>query len=195
MPPTEPATKAFATFSPYNGWCDLIFSSLTLRLGEANALTVRQQKFLHCMQFCAISPRDLKRVGLSTAGIEHGALLFMSYYNGSRDAYFEGFAKGMWSHMNDVWRFCKRWRMLVSPTSAATAYKNFEEVSKFIEKYERPTASYFSAYPEGSSNVRAALVLRREVDELYALAVADEKGERFQRSFDLLIQRFWGNAA
>jgi len=194
VPPTERTTNAFATFSPYNSCLQRVLSKVTLLLGETNALTVRQQKFLHSMQFCPVSPRDLKRVGLSGRGLEHGALLFMSYYNGSRNAYFEGFAQALWANMNEVWRYCVEWKLL-APPSTATARDNFERVQRFIEIHERTSDSFFNGYREESASVRAALVLRREIDELCTLAIEDlPSGERFEQGFERLTQRLWGNA-
>jgi hypothetical protein len=194
VPNTERTTNAFATFSPYKSRLDRVLSKLTLLLGETNALTVRQQKFLHSMQFCPVSPKDLKRVGLSSQGLEHGALLFMSYYNRSRDAYFEGFAQGLWANMNEVWRYCAEWKVL-DPPSAATTRANVEKVQHFIDIHERTSDSFFNGYREESASVRAALVLRREVDNLRTLAIEDlPSDEQFKQAFERLTQRLWGNA-
>ncbi|RYZ09189.1 MAG: hypothetical protein EOO73_05370 [Myxococcales bacterium] len=165
-------TTAFSTFSPYLSFRDRVLSKLTLMLGETNTTAIRQRQFLHLAQFCPVSPDELKRAGLHGAGAKHGALLFMSYYNGSRGAYFDGFARYLWEQMNEVWRYCVAWE-LMEPPAGAVVTQNLAKVGAFIEKHERQSASFFNAYQEKSSSVLAVLLLRRAIDELRAASLDD----------------------
>lgn len=163
-------TTAFSTFSPYRSGRDRVLSKLTLLLGEVNTAAIRQRQFLHLAQFCPVSPEELRRAGLHGEGAKHGALLFMSYYNGSRGAYFDGFARYLWEQMNEVWRYCMGWK-LMEPPNGPVVTENLSKVDGFIQMHERQSASFFNAYPEKSSNVLAVLLLRRAIDELRAVAL------------------------
>lgn len=196
MSNTKGSTTAFATFSPYKSKASRFWSQVTLRLGDINTAAMRKEKFLHTAQFCPVTPKQLRRAGLASKGLEQGGLLFMSYFNGTADDYFRGFAKDLWKQMDDVWCWCTGWTTTEPPVGRA-ADTNFKNIGVFIQKYERRSASYFNAYPDGSASVRAALVLRREIDELQALAV-DQPGvsdSQFAEAFARMSQRLWGNGA
>jgi hypothetical protein len=176
-------TTAFATFSPYRSRFARVASKLTLLLGETNTAAIRQRQFLHSALFCPVSPAELQRAGVQGEGAKHGALLFMSYYNGSRGVYFDGFARYLWEQMNEVWRYCVGWEIL-EPPNGDVVTENLQKLDAFIRMHERQSASFFNAYPEKSANVRAVVLLRRAIDELRALALDESVSDaRFYDQF------------
>lgn len=179
---TKGSTTAFATFSPYKTGTDGFWSAVTLLLGETHTPGARQPKFLHSAQFCPVSAKQLKRAGISGSRLKHGGLLFMSSFNGSAEDYFRGFSEQLFMVMDEVWSWCVDWE-------GAKILKN---LNRFIRRYDRRSGSFFNAYPATSEGVRAALVMRRELDELHALAVSGDD-EAFATAFMQLSQRLWGN--
>lgn len=187
MENTKGQTTAFATFSPYKSFLapywGVVRSHISLLGAWTQTTSARHLKFLHTAHFSVVSPRKLRRAGLRGEGIRRGALLFMSAYNGDADVYFRGFSDNVASTLNTVWGGCVDW---------ADA-SNYPHLDYHIKRYQRPTLAFFNAYPDSCSRMRHSLVLRRQLDKLYAQALSNDSAEEFKASFDKIAQCHWGN--
>lgn len=178
------SATAFCTFSPYKSRVHGLLSSLTLRLGFGATDGARERRFLHTAHFSPVTARMLRRAGISSKGLENGALLFISCFNGDAEKYFRGFSEQLATIMNNVWSYCVDWQ---------DAGK-FENLDAFITFYRRRSASFFNAYPDDCSRVRASVRLQRQLDRLRALALSTEVSDaEFATAFQRVAQIQWGN--
>jgi len=180
-------TNAFITFSPFKSPLARFVSAGVLLMARTKTAEARKPEFLHTARFCRVSPAHLARAGLSGDNLRAGALLFVSSFNGDPESYFRGFSEKLAPVMNDVWRYCVGW----------AGAEKFEHLTSFIEAYRRRSQSYFNAYPTSSKLVRTSLVLRRQLDQLHALAHSSDKSENGDRAFAAALahtsQLLWGN--
>jgi hypothetical protein len=178
-------TTAFGTFSPYKslGLKGLVWSYISLLAAWTQTTRARYLKFLHTAHFSVVTPCKLKRAGLKGEGIRRGALLFMSAYNGDADVYFRGFSDNVADVLDTVWGGCVDWR-------GASPYADLDY---HIKRYQRPSLAFFNAYPDTCSRIRHSLVLRRQLDKLYAQALSNDSPDAFKASFDRIAQIHWGN--
>lgn len=183
MENTKGPTTAFATFSPYKSYRDLVGSFCSLGLAWTKTAGARELRFLHTAHFSVIPPWKLRRAGIRGDATRAGALLFVSAYNGDPEKYFRGFSDNLAKVLDTVWRWCVDWK-------GAHPYSNLRY---HIERYERPSPAFFNAYPDTGSRVRASLVLRRQLDKLYAQAISRDGDAAFKASFDRISQNHWGN--
>jgi hypothetical protein len=126
----------------------------------------------------------LKRAGLASDRLRHGGFLFITAYNGDPETYFRGFSDQLSAAMDALWGCCVDWK------GAAP----FPHLDAFIRTFSRRSNFFFSAYPDTSTRIRASLVLRREIDNLRAVAFADVSDDEFKAAFDRVAQLHWGNA-
>ena len=175
------ATAAFCTFSPFkSGWARR-WHWVVQKAAPRATQQVRLRRFLHYAYFVALSPRDLARANIpAKAALRPGALLFLSAYNGTAEVYFRGFSEKLPDQMNDLWGGCTDWEN-------AGKYENLD---RFITTYRRPVGFHFNAYPDKSVNVRAALKLRLQLDELLAATHGDAR--EFSRRYRRAAQSIWG---
>jgi hypothetical protein len=181
---TKGATTAFATFSAYRKASNRYRSLLALALAPLRTADARKPAFLHTAQFVRLSPRQLRRAGLSGPGLEPGALLFISAFNGDAETYFRGFSDDLYKVMDQVWRDCVEWQNA----------KPYPLLAAFIEAFRRRSNSFFCAYPAASKRIRSSLRLRRQLDKLCALALSGASDEAFKAAFERAAQLHWGNA-
>jgi hypothetical protein len=178
-------TAAFATFSPFKSHLHRHWERVVFALSPLAAAEVRKRKFLHYAYFIGLSPRRLRRAGVPKAELRHGALLFLSAFNGDAEAYFRGFSEKLSLQMNDLWGGNLDWK-------DASRYENLDA---FIARYRRPVALYSCRYRDRSTRVRGALRLRAGVDQLLALARSPGGDESsFRQAYERLAQTVWGNA-
>lgn len=179
-------TAAFASFSYFKGYSSRAFERLVLIGAALQTKKVRPMKFLHTAHFCRITPTHLKRAGLRPDGdLRHGALLFLSTYNGDGDVYFRAFSDQVAGAMNWVWGRCRGWQR-ASP---------YPFLRSFIRTDHRDTQMFHSGYPDTVRRIRSSLRLCRELDELHAVALApDVDDATFEREFRQLAMRHWVNS-
>lgn len=163
-------TTAFCTFTPFRSRCARFVHWAVLKLSPVETDAIRLLQFLHYMCFASVSPRALKRAQLEWRGAA-GAMLFMSAYNGKTETYFRGFNQNLAAQMDQLWGGCVDWK----------GASVFEYLSEFIEHYRRPAAFHFNAYPDTSTNLRAALQLRAALDEL--VDAAHDQPQRFVEQY------------
>jgi len=185
---TKAQTTAFITFSPFKPWWHRHYSALVLLGARTRTAAARKPAFLHTARFARVSPKQLARAGLSGDNLRHGALLFLSSFNGDPESYFRGFSEPLAPVMNQVWTHCVDWQ----------GAQPFVNLIAFIDAYRRRSQSYFNAYPTGSKRIRASLVLRRQLDKLHALAHSADRSEegdrKFAEAFEHASQLLWGNS-
>jgi hypothetical protein len=176
------STTAFCTFSPFKSLRARLWEWVVLKGSPVNNEPVRARNFLHYAYFARVLPSHLERAGIAPRGkLRFGALLFISAYNGSAEAYFRGFSEHLHEQMNSLWEGCTDWE---------TA-KVYENLDRFITMYRRRSGFYFNAYEDRSSNLRSALALRAELDELIATAHGDPV--EFLEGYRRAAQVAWGN--
>jgi hypothetical protein len=175
------ATTAFSTFAPLKSWGAHLWLWAAMKGAPGHTEQIRALAFLHCMSFLSIRPRHLRRAQLPDRGpLRWGALLFISAYNGAQDAYFHGFSEKLHRQMHELWRGCVDWR----------GADDYDALEQFITQYRRSVNFYFNAYPDTSANLRTALRLRAELDELIALAPREP--QRFLEGYRRAAQVAWG---
>lgn len=178
-------TAAFATFSPFKSHLHRHWERVVFALSPLAAAEVRKRKFLHYAYFASVGPRRLERAGVPKGTLRHGALLFLSAFNGDAEAYFRGFSEKLSPQMNDLWSGTVGWKDA----------KVYENLDAFIARYRRRVAFYSCRYPDRSSRVRGALRLRAGVDELLAVGRSSTSSDlTFRRAYEAVAQRLWGNA-
>jgi hypothetical protein len=176
-------TAAFATFSPFKKWWGRLWERVVYRGAPSANKAVREREFLHYAYFANVSPSELARANLPVTGsLKHGALLFISAYNGDPEIYFRGFSDKLYYNMNKLWEGCVDWKDA----------QNYKDLDAFIRSYHRPAEAFFNAYGESAKGIRRALHLRTELDELIARARV-ETDVQFAESFREFAQRIWGN--
>ena len=180
-------TAAFANFSYFKSFWSRTLERVVLMGAGRHTATVREMAFLHTAHFCRILPKHLRRAGLRPDGdLEHGALLFLSTYNGDGDEYFRAFSRDVPDAMHDVWNRCLGWQQ-------ATPYPLLRA---FIRTHRRDTQMFHNAYPDTVKRIRSSLRLRRALDDLCAKAVAtDVSDETFQDAFRRVALSHWGNGS
>jgi hypothetical protein len=178
-------TAAFATFSPFKKWWGRFWEVVVFNGAPSANKAVREREFLHYAFFANVSPRALRRAGIPTNGsLKHGALLFMSAYNGDPEIYFRGFSDKLYDKMNRLWESCEDWKDA----------QKYRDLDTFIRSYRRPVNTHFNRYGEGAKGIRRALSMRIGLDEL--IAIASETDERqFAEKFKEFTQKIWGNPA
>lgn len=176
-------TAAFATFSPFRGFRHRCLEWVALAFAPGNDPAARNARFLHTAHFSPVSPRQLRRAGISGHALKHGALLFISAYNGDAESYFRGFNDKLFEVMDEVWMRCVEWR----------GAKDYKDLNAFITKFCRRADAFFNAYPDESTRIRASLVLHRQVDRLCAIAQSNASDEEFKRALIAAAQIHWGN--
>jgi hypothetical protein len=181
---TKGPTTAFATFSPYKSYLDLVGSFCSLGLAWTQTAGARELRFLHTAHFSVIPPWKLRRAGIRGRATRAGALLFISAYNGDPEKYFRGFSDHLASVLDTVWRWCVDWK----------GAHPYSKLAWHIERYQRPSPAFFNAYADTSPRMRASLVLRRQLDKLYAQALSPDSDAAFQASFNRISQNHWGDA-
>lgn len=178
------AATAFCTFTPFKSWTASLWHRVVLEAAPVNTEKIRALRFLHHMCFAIVTPRALKRAQLpALRGLRWGAMLFISAYNGGAEPYFRGFSNNLADEMHELWRGCVDWK----------GAHDYDALEKFIESYGRGSNFYFNAYPDSSVNLRTALRLRAELDELIALA--HRAPAQFLDGYRRAAQVAWGNAA
>lgn len=178
------STAAFCTFSPFKSRLERWMEWAVFKGAPGATEAVRERRFLHYAYFVRISPRQLKRAQIAAhERLRAGALLFISAYNGSAELYFRGFSQKLSQPMNRLWEGCTGWK-------GAEIYENLD---RFIQTYRRRSQFHFNAYEETSSNVRGALRLRDELDELIATTYDDPSA--FLAGYRRAAQIAWGNQA
>jgi hypothetical protein len=181
---TKGFTTAFATFSPFKAAKNRYRSFFTLALAPLLTVEARKLAFLHTAQFIRLAPKHLRRAGLTGPSLKPGALLFISAFNGDAETYFRAFGQELDPVMNRVWRDCAEW----------TGAQPYPRLAAFIGSFRRRSSFFFNAYPAASKQLRASLILRRQLDKLHALALSDASDEQFKAAFDHTAQLQWGNA-
>jgi hypothetical protein len=176
-------TAAFATFSPFRSHWSRFEERVALFFAPTRDAAARKPEFLHTAHFSRVSPRQLRRAGLWSDNLRHGALLFISAYNGDPESYFRGFNKELYAVMDEVWSRCVEWE----------GAQDFNDLNTFIQKFCRRSNMFFNAYPDQSKRIRKSLVLRRQLDKLLALARSDASQAEFKHAFDRTAQLHWGN--
>jgi hypothetical protein len=179
----ERHTRAFATFSPFKSLRSRLLEWVALAFAPGNDTAARVPAFLHTAQICPVSPGQLARAGLASPRLKSGALLFMSTFNRDPETYFRGFNKELFPVMDAVWTHCEEWN----------GAREFSELIEFIDKFERRSQVFFSAYPSRAEAVRGSLELRRAIDELLNLAKSEHSDDEFRTAFARVAQRYWGN--
>jgi hypothetical protein len=176
-------TAAFATFSPFKKWWGRFWELVVFNGAPSANKAVREREFLHYAFFASVSPKELRRAGIPTNGpLKHGALLFMSAYNGDPEIYFRGFSDKLYYNMNKLWESCEDWKDA----------KKYKDLDAFIRSYRRPVSTHFNRYGESARGIRRALRMRIELDELIAMASESNEGE-FAEKFKEFTQKIWGN--
>ena len=175
-------TTAFCVFAPFKSWEDRLYSWFVMKGGPVATEEIRRRRFLHFMSFMRISPKSLKRAQLPHRGpLASGALVFISAFNGQAKVYVRGFSEHLGPQMDLLWRGCAGW------TGPAV-----RELDMFVDGYSRRADFHFNAYPDTSHNLRVALRLRAELDELVALALHEPS--RFLDGYRRAAQTVWGAA-
>ena len=177
-------TAAFATFSPFKRRSGRFWELLVFKGAPSANKAVREREFLHYAYFVNVAPGALERIGIEAKGeLEHGALLFISAYNGDPEIYFRGFSDKLYYNMNKLWEGCRDWKDA----------KRYKDLDSFIRGYRRPINAFFNGYGESAKGIRRALRLRVHLDELIAAAHARSEGAEFRKAFDRFVQVIWGN--
>jgi hypothetical protein len=178
-------TAAFATFSPFKSRFHRHWERVVFALAPLASAEVRKRKFLHYAYFVSLSPRRLRRAGVPKHELRHGALLFLSAFNGDAEAYFKGFSEKLSLQMNDLWGGNVDWK-------DAAVYAHLDA---FIARYRRRVDFYSCRYPDRSTRIRGALRLRQGLDQLLALARSPSTSDVAVRdAYEQLAQAVWGNA-
>lgn len=181
---TKGATAAFATFSPFKSFWDRIREHVVFTFASTANPAVRERDFLHYAYFANVTPKQLARAGIDPKGsLEHGALLFLSAYNGPAEIYFRGFSDKLHENMNSLWNGCIGWK-------TARDYRNLDA---FIRSYRRNTTAFFNNYAEASKGLRRALGFRIKLDQLIAAAHGATNASEFANAYDRFVQVIWGN--
>jgi hypothetical protein len=177
-------TAAFATFSPFKKWWGRFWEQVVFKCAPSANQAVREREFLHYAFFVNVTPRQLARAGISGArSLRHGALLFISAYNGDPEIYFRGFSDKLYYNMNKLWEGCEDWQDA----------KNYRNLELFIRSYRRPVNVFFNGYAESAKGIRRALRVRTQLDELIAAAHSPTDGPEFAKKFEHVVQVIWGN--
>ena len=177
-------TAAFATFSPFKKWWGRFWEVAVFNGAPSANKAVREREFLHYAFFANVSPKALRRAGISATGsLRNGALLFVSAYNGDPEIYFRGFRDKLNYNMNKLWEGCEDWKDA----------KKYKDLDAFIRSYRRPVDMFFNSYGESAKGIRRALRMRMHLDELIAAAHSQTNSAEFAKTFERFVQLIWGN--
>ena len=105
-------TAAFATFSPFKKWWGRFWELVVFKaFSECQQGSSRARVSSLCI-FCQRPPRVNWSVQEfpDQRSLEHGALLFVSAYNGDPEIYFRGFSDKLHYNMNKLWEGCDDWK-------------------------------------------------------------------------------------
>lgn len=151
--------QAFSTFSPFKSWLGRQVQRVVYVGAPDHELDIRERKFLHYAYWLTLTPAALKRAGLAKKDRpKHGALLFVSGFNGRADQYVNAFSEHLHSQMNVLWSQCEEWENA----------GELDKLNRFIARHRRRADLFFNAYGDDAPRVRAALLLRRRLDALAA---------------------------
>ncbi len=177
-------TSAFATFSPFRSFFHRLNELFVFTFAPTANKAVREREFLHYAYFTRVTPRALARAGIApNASLEHGALLFISAYNGDAEIYFRGFSDELHDKMDRLWEGCEDWKPA----------KDYRNLDRFIRSYRRDIDTFFEGYGDTATGVRRALRFRGTLDRLIAAACSDENSKAFADAYGYFVQRLWGN--
>jgi hypothetical protein len=179
-------TAAFATFSPFRSFKRRLDELVVFSFAPTNNKAVREREFLHYAYFSNVTPRALARAGIAPTGaLKHGALLFISAYNGDPEVYFRGFSDDLNDKMDRLWEGCVDWE-------TAKKYRNLD---RFIRTYRRDIDMFFDGYGDRAVGVRRSLKFRTGLDRLLRAARSAESGAAFAEAYAYFVQLIWGNPA
>ena len=147
--------QAFSTFSPFKSWIGRQVQRLVYAGAPDRELDIRDRKFLHYAYWLTLTPAALIRAGLAKEDRpKHGALLFVSGFNGRADQYVNAFSE----HLHSQWTRCGR------SVRSGKARGELDRLNRFIARHRRRADVFFNAYGYDAPRVRAALLLRRRLD-------------------------------
>jgi hypothetical protein len=177
-------TTAFSTFTPFKSWFARLYSRVVHFGAHGEDENIKPLAFLHHAFWATITPDELRTAGFRRdEAPEHGALLFVSAFNGDASTYIRGFSDDLGTEMDALWGGCQDW----------TTATDFHELFAFILSYRRTIDTYFNAYHSTSSEIRASMRLRSGVDMLLELSDQGDP-KAFARRYLHVAQTMWGNA-
>jgi hypothetical protein len=148
---------AFSTFTPLKARFSRFLQALVYAGAPERDPQIRKEGFLHFAFWTTLRRRDLARAGVSEVdNPKHGALLFVSAFNGDPDEYIAGFSAHLHEEMDALWNESVEWAGASDP----------KKLDWFIARYSRSVNLFFNAYRDDLKGLRNAVTLRRRLDEL-----------------------------
>jgi hypothetical protein len=179
--------SAFATLSPFKGFVARQLEAAVLWGASAFHRPepgMRARKFLRHAYWVRL-PGAAFRTGTPKSRSElHGALLFMSSFNGDLADYLGAFTVVLPDAMDLVWGRAENW----------PGARSHGLYPGFVRRYMRRVDASFDAYGDaGIDDVRFALRLRTELDRLSLRTFQSD--EDFARAFDDMVLSLRGDGA
>jgi hypothetical protein len=174
------ATTAFSTFTPFRSWWARFTHWFVVQAAPVATDQIRRQRVVQHMSFFSVGPGALKRAQMAgTKRPSSGAMLLISAHEGKTEPFIRELSATLAQGMNRLWGGCVGWK----------GAESYDDVSAFVEAYQRRADLHFNAVALTSSRSRAALRLRAEIDELIALAHRDPS--QFLQGYRRAAQVAW----